>query len=165
MEDNKEAMIVDTPTEASSIKKEEPTVKSVPVEQLPNEWYNTIPALVSDAQIKAKGLIYVYGSKNLTKIVTFLKATKILKSDIDYWMNNEKFPAKRNDDELYEDYKVRQKFQNALLKYRKEVSAFSIMYTLQDFIEQQKAKKADEAVNQIKEQNKELNTTLESVKK
>ena len=162
MKNKKEAVIVDTPTEASQTQEQnKPTVKSVPVEMLAKTWFETEPERVTDASLISRGLYFVYGSKNLTKMITFLKTIKFTKKDMDYWMDSQKFPVSRNSDELYEDYKIRQKFQAALLKYRREVSSFAIMNTLQDFMDEQKAKKEEQEKQEIKEQNKDLKDSLE----
>lgn len=133
------------------------TTKAYPVEQLSKIWFEIEPELILTENKKS---IYLYGSKNLTKMLTFLKDTKVSKEDIDYWTDFQRFPVSRNTDERYEDYKIRQKFQNALIKYKKEVRAFSIMYTLQNFIDTQKSKKETEIIKEIKSQNKKAKEKL-----
>lgn len=158
MNDNNESEIVETPTEDSQTK--EVTAKSYAVEELANVWNEQVPERIPNMQ--SQGIIYTYGAKNLTKMVMFLKAVKITKQQLDYWLDFEKFPAVRNVDEAYEDYKIRQRFQAALVKYRKEVRAFALMYTMQDFIDKQKAVKEADTKADIKEQNKELNEKIEN---
>lgn len=139
---------------------EKPTPKSYPVEDLPRIWNEQVPIRVNN--LRSNDVLYEYGSKNLTKMVMFLMRVKITKDQIEHWLDSQKYPAARNADELYDDYKLRQKFQAALIKYRKEVKSFAIMHMMQDFIEKQKEEKKDEVVNEIKEQNKSLNEKTES---
>ena len=50
------------------------------------------------------------------KTMLFANEAKITNDIIDYWVF---FSSERQEDELFDDYKNRRKFQNALSKYRK----------------------------------------------
>jgi hypothetical protein len=53
---------------------------------------------------------------NFAKMMVFANEAKFNNDIIDYWMN---FGPARYEDEQFDNYKNRMKFQNALLKYRK----------------------------------------------
>jgi hypothetical protein len=70
-----------------------------------------LPSELEDAI--QKGIIKI--SKNWAKMATFATNNNLSNKDIDYWMA---LSPKRQKDENFIDYKDRQKFQNALIKYR-----------------------------------------------
>lgn len=53
--------------------------------------------------------------KNMLKMMLFAGENNLTNENIDYWMA---VKPERQSDENFTDYKVRQKFQNALVKYR-----------------------------------------------
>lgn len=57
----------------------------------------------------------MFGSKNFTKMVLFANQFSLNNDDIDYWMG---LKPERSQEENYDGYKMRQRFQKALLKYR-----------------------------------------------
>lgn len=91
-----------------------------PVDQLHRIWNETEPPfeIVHGTIFKR----YEFGSKGLTKMICFAAETEIKNIDIDYWMAIR--PA-RIEGETYEDYKIRLKFQKALLKYRSTIYKYS----------------------------------------
>lgn len=111
-------------------KKSEIIAQVIAVGDLPKSWYKVDPV-----ELKL-GNNYPFGSKNLSKMIMFLKNTKITKDQVDYWLDFNNFPASRNTNEVFEDYKIRMKFQNTLIKYRKEVRAFVMLYKMQDTMEE-----------------------------
>ena len=80
--------------------------------QLPNE--------VKEAHKKGISLI---GSLNFTKMMMFANEVQLTNDDIDYFMN---MKPQRQEDESYEDMKIRGKFSQALLKYRPHLYDYSV---------------------------------------
>lgn len=64
---------------------------------------------------------FEYGSKGLSKMMTFAKNYTLTNEVIDNYMS---MSPKRYDNESREDYKARLKFQKALLKYRPYIYKF-----------------------------------------
>ena len=64
------------------------------------------------AQVKM-GLITM--PKNMLKVILFAGENNLTNENIDYWMS---IKPERQPDENFVEYKLRQKFQNALAKYR-----------------------------------------------
>lgn len=87
---------------------------------LHREWLAQEPEKVKDENGRLLG--YAFGSKNFTKMKCFVNKVKLTNDAIDYWMS---FGPKRQENENYEDYKIRIKFQKALLKYREYIYSFS----------------------------------------
>jgi len=67
-----------------------------------------------------KGLIN--STINRMKMTVFLNNNPVTNENIDYWMS---VPPARQDDETYDSYKERQKFQKALTKYRSYIYDYS----------------------------------------
>lgn len=88
--------------------------KKYPVETLHRVWMETEPL--------PKGPDF--GNYDLNKMARFGFLVTLNNLDIDYWMSIK--PA-RIEEESYEDYKIRQKFQRALLKYRPFIYDYPIM--------------------------------------
>lgn len=53
--------------------------------------------------------------KNMLKVMLFAGENNLTNANIDYWMS---IKSKRQSDENFVEYKSRQKFQKALIKYR-----------------------------------------------
>ncbi len=64
--------------------------------------------------------------KNELKMMMFAQQEQITNENIDYWMA---IKPERQQDELFVDYKDRQKFQKALLKYRPYIYDYSQLET------------------------------------
>lgn len=134
MNDKKESVIVETPTEDSKVINET-MGQSYPVEQLPKIWEEIDPSELKIANT------YPFGSRNLSKMILFLRKVKLTKDQVDHWMDFKAFSPKRNENESFPDYKVRMKFQSALLHYKKEIRAFVMMYAMQELLEKNKQEK------------------------
>ncbi len=63
------------------------------------------------------------GSFNFLKMMAFANEVKLTNDDIDYFMN---MKPQRQEDESYEDMKMRGKFSKALLKYRPQIYDYSV---------------------------------------
>lgn len=79
-----------------------------PVGELPNAWDKTIPTPTVAGH-------YEYGPRLRTKMVEFLKHTVLLRPEYNHYIS---LGAAREPDETYDMYKIRQRFQQALMKYR-----------------------------------------------
>lgn len=65
------------------------------------------------------GIAYkMFGPINKFKLFLFVQEQNINNDDIDYYMA---IPPKRQEDELYDDYKNRMRFSKFLLKYRANI--------------------------------------------
>jgi hypothetical protein len=64
-----------------------------------------------------------YGSINFIKTMLFANEVQLTNDDIDYYMS---IPPRRQEDESYEDMKLRGKLSNALLKYRSKLYDYSV---------------------------------------
>jgi hypothetical protein len=64
-----------------------------------------------------------YGSTNFIKAMLFANEVQLNNDNIDYYMN---IPPRRQEDESYEDMKLRNKFANTLLKYRAYLYDYSV---------------------------------------
>jgi hypothetical protein len=64
-----------------------------------------------------------YGSTNFIKMMLFANEVQLTNDNIDYYMN---IPPQRQEDESYEDMKVRGRFSKALLKYRSKLYDYSV---------------------------------------
>lgn len=63
------------------------------------------------------------GSLNFTKMMLFANEIQLTNDNIDYFMN---MRPQRQEDESYEDMKIRGKFSKALLKYRPHLYDYSV---------------------------------------
>lgn len=64
-----------------------------------------------------------HGSINFIKVMMFASEVNLTNDNIDYYMN---VPPRRQEDESYDDMKTRNKFANALLKYRAQLYDYSV---------------------------------------
>ena len=64
-----------------------------------------------------------YGSTNFLKAMLFANEVQLNNDNIDYYVN---IPPRRQEDESYEDMRLRNKFANALLKYRAYLYDYSV---------------------------------------
>jgi hypothetical protein len=64
-----------------------------------------------------------YGAVNFIKMMLFANEVQLSNDDIDYYMN---VPPQRQEDESYDDMKLRTRFANALLKYRPKLYDYSV---------------------------------------
>jgi hypothetical protein len=67
--------------------------------------------------------VQLIGSLNFTKMMMFANEVQLTNDDIDYFMN---MRPQRQEDESYDDMKVRGKFSKALLKYRPHLYDYSV---------------------------------------
>jgi hypothetical protein len=63
------------------------------------------------------------GSLKFTKMMLFANSINLTNDNIDYYMN---IPPRRQEDESYEDMKIRNRFANMLLKYRAQLYDYSV---------------------------------------
>ena len=63
------------------------------------------------------------GSFKFTKMMLFANDVNLTNDNIDYYMN---IPPRRMEDESYDDMKTRNRFANALLKYRAQLYDYSV---------------------------------------
>ena len=97
--------------------KEEPK-KDIPIDSLHVAWWETEALALVDINGFRK---WLYGSRLFTKMVAFSLNVNLNNQMIDFWMQ---FGPKRLEQESYESYKIRMKFQKNLLKYREWLYAF-----------------------------------------
>ena len=101
-------------------------IKSVKVEyptgDYPKVWNDIIPKQLVNGN-------YEYGSRLFTKMINFLEQAKMTREIWNYYTTMS--PA-RLEDESFEDYKVRQKFQKSLIKYRSAVKSFIFLNAIED---------------------------------
>lgn len=71
---------------------------------------------------------YFYGSRNHSKMVEFLKQTYFGRDALKHYMS---FGPARAENETYPDYKVRQRFQQALAKYKHTVKQGTFVNTIE----------------------------------
>jgi hypothetical protein len=57
---------------------------------------------------------YLYGSRNLTKMILFLEQSNFGKDNLDYFMS---LPQGRQEEELYPEYRIRRTFCQQLVKF------------------------------------------------
>lgn len=86
--------------------------KTYPVEHLHTIWWETIPSATLNPIGKPT---YEFGSKGFQKMIDFGVKVGLTNLDIDYWMA---IRPVRIEGESKEDFKIRSRFQQALLKYR-----------------------------------------------
>lgn len=124
----------------------ETTETSVEVKKsLAEQWYETTP------EYSARR--YEFGTKNFSKMVLFLNAARPSLSELRVYMDMK--PARDwENGETYEEYKMRQKFQNALIKYRTFVKSFTLVDSI---------KKIQEKKNELTKQ--EASTSEEGTAK
>jgi hypothetical protein len=79
-----------------------------------------IPNEIQDA---FKQGIQMIGSLNFTRMMMFANEVQLTNDDVDYFMN---MKPQRNEDESYEDMKIRGRFSKALLKYRPHLYDYSV---------------------------------------
>ena len=79
-----------------------------------------LPAEVKQAW---KAGVQLIGSLGFTKMMMFANEVQLTNDDIDYFMN---MRPQRQEDESYDDMKVRGKFSKALLKYRSHLYDYSV---------------------------------------
>jgi hypothetical protein len=79
-----------------------------------------IPAEIKQMYRSGRQLV---GSLNFTKMMLFANDVSLTNDNIDYYMN---IPPRRQEDESYDDMKLRTKFANALLKYRAQLYDYSV---------------------------------------
>jgi len=78
-----------------------------------------LPKEIKDA---FKQGIQMIGSLNFTRMMMFANEVQLTNDDVDYFMN---MKPQRNEDESYENMKVRGRFSKALLKYRPHLYDYS----------------------------------------
>lgn len=83
---------------------------------LVKNWNETVPTPVRDYRGYITG--YKYGSKNLTKLLEFKEQNILTNAIIQLFYNA---PLSREPFEEYEDYKMRRKFTQQLIKFRHRV--------------------------------------------
>jgi hypothetical protein len=64
-----------------------------------------------------------YGSTNFIKTMMFASSVDLTNDNIDYYMS---IPPRRQEDESYDDMKLRSKFSKVLLKYRAYLYDYSV---------------------------------------
>jgi hypothetical protein len=64
-----------------------------------------------------------YGALNFIKMMMFASSVELTNDHIDYYMN---MPPRRQEDESYEDMKMRGRLSKALLKYRSKLYDYSV---------------------------------------
>ena len=64
-----------------------------------------------------------YGALNFIKMMMFASSVELTNDHIDYYMN---MPPRRQEDESYEDMRMRGRLSKALLKYRSKLYDYSI---------------------------------------
>lgn len=64
-----------------------------------------------------------FGSKNFVKMVLFAVKVQLDNNDINYWMT--RLHPSRMENESYPEYKMRIKFQDALIKFRPSLYQYS----------------------------------------
>jgi hypothetical protein len=64
-----------------------------------------------------------YGAVNFIKMMLFANEVQLSNDDIDYYMN---VPPQRQEDESYEDMRIRGRLSKALLKYRSKLYDYSV---------------------------------------
>ena len=79
-----------------------------------------IPAEIKSAYKSGAQLI---GSLKFTKMMLFANEVQLTNDNIDYFMD---MKPQRNEDESYEDMKIRGQFSKALLKYRPHLYDYSV---------------------------------------
>ena len=79
--------------------------------------------LPNEVKQAAKAGVQLIGSLNFTKMMMFANEVQLTNDDIDYFMN---MRPQRQEDESYEDMKMRGKFSKALLKYRPHLYDYSV---------------------------------------
>ena len=67
--------------------------------------------------------VQLIGSLGFTKMMMFANEVQLTNDDIDYFMN---MRPQRQEDESYEDMKMRGQFSKALLKYRSQLYDYSV---------------------------------------
>jgi hypothetical protein len=78
--------------------------------------------LPDEVKQAARAGVQLVGSLNFTKVMMFANEVQLTNDDIDYFMN---MRPQRQEDESYEDMKMRGKFSKALLKYRSQLYDYS----------------------------------------
>jgi hypothetical protein len=79
-----------------------------------------LPKEIKDAFKQGMQMI---GSLNFTKMMMFANEVQLTNDDVDYFMN---MSPQRNEDESYDDMKIRGRFSKALLKYRPHLYDYSV---------------------------------------
>jgi len=79
--------------------------------------------LPSEVKNAFKSGVQLIGSLSFTKMMMFANEVQLTNDDIDYFMN---MRPQRQEDESYDDMKVRGKFSKALLKYRPHLYNYSV---------------------------------------
>lgn len=92
------------------------------------------------------------GFKNYTKMMLFLKSNDFSIEDFDYYKN---LSIGREPQETYEYYKLRQNFQNALIKYRNAVKGIIFYKAMAKAMEKLQKEQEDKK----SEENKKLQGT------
>jgi len=64
-----------------------------------------------------------YGALNFIKMMMFASSVELTNDHIDYYMN---MPPRRQEDESYEDMRMRGRLSKALLKYRSKLYDYSV---------------------------------------
>ena len=85
-------------------------------------WDNTVPKKLPNGNYE-----YVY--RLFTKMINFLEQAKMTR---EIWNHYITMSPARLEDEHFEDYKVRQKFQKSLIKYRSAVKSFIFLNAIED---------------------------------
>ena len=70
-----------------------------------------------------KSGVQLIGSLSFTKMMMFANEVQLTNDDIDYFMN---MRPQRQEDESYEDMKLRGQFSKALLKHRSQLYDYSV---------------------------------------
>jgi hypothetical protein len=78
--------------------------------------------LPDEVKYAFKSGVQLIGSLGFTKMMMFANEVQLTNDDIDYFMN---MRPQRQEDESYEDMKMRGKFSKALLKYRSQLYDYS----------------------------------------
>jgi hypothetical protein len=78
--------------------------------------------LPDEVKYAFKSGVQLIGSLSFTKMMMFANEVQLTNDDIDYFMN---MRPQRQEDESYEDMKMRGKFSKALLKYRSQLYDYS----------------------------------------
>ena len=79
--------------------------------------------LPSEVKTAFKSGVQLIGSLSFTKMMMFANEVQLTNDDIDYFMN---MRPQRQEDESYEDMKMRSQFSKALLKHRSQLYDYSV---------------------------------------
>lgn len=82
--------------------------------------------------------VYEFGSKNLTKILLFIKQGEFTREDYLYFHD---LPVVRLEDEEYENYKVRRRFCQSLQKYKHQIQKMLMVNAMEKFMKSEQEKK------------------------